>query len=443
MRTISRQLISQCRRPVPESARERAAKHVLDWVACAAAAAQSESAHALRAWAEGEWQEDGRAHVLRVGSRSMWTAALVNGTLGGAMEMDDVHRVTGLNPGSVVVAAALAFAQREQSSPAVFLDAVVRGYEAMIRAGASSFGSAGGAYQSVLVAPFGAAAAAASCLALDENGWLNSFRNAAAHATGVPGPADIPSTALQVGRGYAVHGGLLAADWARFGLTGLPLAPIVPGGRGILLSGGEPQRVALSAAVEWQIFETSFRPWPGSRDTHAGIDAALALRGNFKLDEITEISVETYSRAVQRCDRAAPQGTVQAHHSLQHAVAVALLYGPPRLEAFDTVAINAPQVVALRARVRLQASESFDADFPRRFGASLTVKLRGGETRTAVARNALGDPDNPLSEAGIIEKAAMLLEAGNVAPGQRDSIIEAALTLPWAESLDTFTTLLP
>src|SRR5579871_2115063 len=76
MRTISRQLISLCRRPVPESARERAAKHVLDWVACAVAAAQTEPAHALHAWAEGEWPEDGRAHVLRVGSRSMWTAAL-------------------------------------------------------------------------------------------------------------------------------------------------------------------------------------------------------------------------------------------------------------------------------------------------------------------------------------------------------------------------------
>jgi 2-methylcitrate dehydratase PrpD len=223
----------------------------------------------------------------------------------------------------------------------------------------------------------------------------------------------------------------------------LPLAPVVGGGRSALLTGAESQRVALNPSVEWQIFETSFRPWPGCRDTHAGIDAALALRGNFKLDEITEVSVETYARAVQRCDRPAPQSTAQAHHSLQHAVAVALLYGPPRLEAFDPVAINAPQVVALRARVRLHPAESFEAEFPRRFGAGLTLKLRNGDNRTAVARNALGDPDNPLSEAGIIEKAAMLLEAGGVTPGQRDSVIEAALTLPWAESLDAFTTLLP
>jgi 2-methylcitrate dehydratase PrpD len=414
-----------CQRPVPESARERAARHLLDWIACASAGATTDFGQALQSWGESEWHEDGRSHALRVGKRSVWTAILVNGSIGARSALGDIHRLSGAEPGSVVIPAALAMAQRERLTPQRLLDAIVRGYEAMIRVTAA--GGAGAAH--------GAAAAAAACLGLDERGWCNAFQNTGTLWAG--SEREAPLRAL----GPAAHAGALAADWARYGLGAAGAEPDA-GGR-LAGPGALGQAHGLDPSIEWQIFDTSIRSWPGARDTHAAIDAALSMRGHFNLEDIISITVETFNRAAHDCDVPVPATMREAHRSLQHAVAVALLYGAPRPEAFEDAALGVSQLAALRSRVRVKAAAAFEGVHPRQFGASVTLRLVGGGSRSAVVRDALGDPENPLTEAGVIEKATLLIDNGGIAQEQRDALIEAALTLPWAPTLDALNGLLP
>src|SRR5690606_35509429 len=68
-------------------------------------------------------------------------AALVNGTTGHAVEMDDDHRTSVLHPGVAVVPAALAAAEYAGASGAAVIEGVVAGYEAMTRIGDAFLGT--------------------------------------------------------------------------------------------------------------------------------------------------------------------------------------------------------------------------------------------------------------------------------------------------------------
>src|SRR5207244_7608600 len=68
-------------------------------------------------------------------------AALVNGTTGHAVEMDDDHRTSVLHPAVAVVPAALAAAELSQASGAAVIEGTVAGYEAMTRIGDAFLGT--------------------------------------------------------------------------------------------------------------------------------------------------------------------------------------------------------------------------------------------------------------------------------------------------------------
>ena len=134
--SLTRQLCRILDRDVRAADRRRAALHVLDWVGCAAIGAVTPAG---RVFTEpSALFGDGPCHGVGLGGGcAPAQAAFVNGGLGNVLEMDDVHRTAILHPGPVVIPAVLAAAEAGGLTGAAFLDAVVRGYEAMIRVGRS------------------------------------------------------------------------------------------------------------------------------------------------------------------------------------------------------------------------------------------------------------------------------------------------------------------
>ena len=129
----SRGLIGLLHRPVAPADRQRAALHVLDWMGCAAAGLTTPPGLAMLSWAR--TLPAGICHGiggLRLTARD---AALVNGSVGNVLEMDDFYRTALVHPGPVVVPAALAVAEEIGATAEALLDGVVRGFEAMIRLG--------------------------------------------------------------------------------------------------------------------------------------------------------------------------------------------------------------------------------------------------------------------------------------------------------------------
>lgn len=426
---LTAKLVALLHRPITQADRARAARHVLDWVGCAAGGTVTAPGQAMLAYARTLPHGPSRTFGgLALAARD---AALVNGSFGNVLEMDDVYRSALVHPGPVVIPAALAMAEARKASAEQLLDAVIRGFEAMIRVGCS----VGPAHyrqfhNTATCGVFGSAIAAGAVLELDDRQLVDALGNAGTQAAGLWQCRIEDTMSKQLHNGRAAQSGLVAAELATHGFTGARF--VLEGPLGFyagLCPDAAPERLLADPDAPWLMHGTSFKPWPACRHTHPTIDAVLALRQRVEPQAISRISVATYRDAVAVCDNVTPATPVEAKFSLQHASAVVLLRGRPRLEDFDMPGVRDPAVAALRARVKLREQPRYTQAYPGHFGASVTIECQDGSVLHEEVPDASGDPEKPLSESAIRDKAHMLLASAGYTTDAITRIAGAALAL--------------
>src|SRR5580704_8058422 len=120
---------------LPEPVLHAARRCVVDWYAAVLPGGALPPA-SLLATALSEDVGRGRAMLFPSGQRAtMRTAALINGAASHTIEFDDIFRDAIYHPGTPVISAPLAVAQRSGASGAAFLRGVVAGYEISTRIG--------------------------------------------------------------------------------------------------------------------------------------------------------------------------------------------------------------------------------------------------------------------------------------------------------------------
>ena len=434
--SLTRRLARILSRSTDQSTRERAALHVIDWIGCAVAGSVEPAGRVLARHAAAL----PKGSISVIGAMDMASpedAAFLNGGFGNILEMDDIHRTAVLHPGPVVVPAALAAAEARNMPGSALLDAVIRGYDADIRLGISvGPGHYAKWHNTSTCGPFGSAAAVASLLGLDEDGLVSALGNAATQASGPWRCRHERVLTKQLHTASATRSGYAAASLAELGFTGPEF--ILEGDQGFfdaMCPDPSPEKVASDPDSAWKIRETSFKPWPACRHTHPAIDAALVLREDVLPNAISDIRIETYQDAKAFCDMPNPTTSLEAKFSLQHAVALTLMDGQPTLGGFKTSAINRPDIAALRDLSTVSVSDTFTGAYPAHYGSSIAVRLRDGSTRTARVADALGDPENPLSEAQVVAKAQALMVAAGASASTIERIITACLELPQGGTL--------
>jgi 2-methylcitrate dehydratase PrpD len=304
------------------------------------------------------------------------------------------------------------------------LDAVVRGYEVMIRigraAGASHYrffhptGTVGG---------FGAAAAGASLMGLDDERTAWALGLAGQQGAGLWRARHEPGSVKALHDGRAAANGVASALLARDGFRG-PLR-VLEGEQGFfpaMAPDADPEAV-LIPADSWFMHEVSFKPHAACRHAHPTIDAALALRARIAGLPDT-VRVETYRDSVLFCDKPAPTTVPEAKFSLQHSVAVALIRGDAGLDSFEPATLTDPEIAAMRARVSVAMADDLTATYPARFGARL-IAMAGTVEHRIETLDALGDPENPLSPGAICDKARALMAWGGMSPEAAERLIAA------------------
>jgi 2-methylcitrate dehydratase PrpD len=224
-----------------------------------------------------------------------------------------------------------------------------------------------------------------------------------------------PVMAKQWHLAHAMATGIAAARQARNGVTGPRF--ILEGPQGLLTATCDKPR-PLDVSGAWKIEAVSFKPWGACRHAHPAIDAALELRNRRLL--MGRITVSTYRDALVFCNRLNPASVIEAKFSLQHAVAIVLKRGTPRLSDFEPAAID--ELAGLRQWVTVEESTEMTAAYPAHFGAR--VASEAGEV---TLHDTLGDPERPLSEAGIVGKARELMEWGGLASSAVDDIVQTVL----------------
>jgi 2-methylcitrate dehydratase PrpD len=83
----------------------------------------------------------------------------------------------------------------------------------------------------------------------------------------------------------------------------------------------------------------------------------------------------------------------------------------------------------LRAKVELREDPAYTGPYPARFGASVQVDLTDGRSVTREVPDALGDPENPLTDEQLCGKARMLMASAGYSAAAAADVIRAALAL--------------
>jgi 2-methylcitrate dehydratase PrpD len=399
-------------RPLPPPVAREARHRILDTLAAMVSGAHLKPGEmAIRyARAQGGVAE---ATVLTTDIRtSAVNAALANAMFAHADETDDFEPVTKAHPGSAVVPAALAMAEREGRSGAELVTAVALGYDLCCRfLMALGPDHVRGSHRSAegTSSTMGAVGAAASLARLDEKGMRHAVSYAAQQVSGIWSwvrDAEHVEKAFDFS-GMGARNGVTAAIMAQMGFSGV--WDVLDGEHNALIAlstESKPEEMVAGLGSRFFVTETAIKPFSVGYPIQAPLDAFLKLRREHGLSEANVESIvvrlpEDGARVVN--DRKMPDV------NCQHIIALALVEGTVSFEDSHSYERMAdPKVKAVKARVQLVAdSKLMDPAAPR--SGHVEVKLRDGRSVSHFTRHAPGTKENPLDTAAVSEKARGLM----------------------------------
>ncbi|HLS76945.1 MAG TPA: MmgE/PrpD family protein [Nocardia sp.] len=438
-----------------------AARRVLDALGNGLAALDTPAAAAVRAVAA-EWS--GRPEATALGSSERHpaaSAALVNGTLAHALDFDDTHLPSVLHPSASVVPAALAVAEASGASGASLLAAVAVGVEVTVRLGMAGYSAElgnsvffeRGQHATAICGAVGAATAAAMLRGLPAEGITHAIGIAASMGSGLLEANRTGGTVKRVHCGWAAHSAVTAASLAAHGLTGPPT--VVEGRFGLLQAFcgeyADPAAVTADLGDRWLLPGVFFKPYPCNHFTHAGVDAALRLRGrDVTADQIDRLVLGAPTAALRTIGeplaaKQRPESGYHAAFSGPYTVAAALLGGGGLglfHEDFTDTAARDPDRLALAAKVECVPDARCDSIFPHQFPAVLTAHLRDGRTLVERVEVNRGGPGNPLSADELTTK--FRLNTAEVLPAEHATkVADRVLGLASEPDLGALFELLP
>ncbi len=406
---------------VPESVRASARAAILDGLACAVAGRDERVTRELRGFGL-EQGSHPRATLWGSGERvSPALAALVNGAAAHALDFDDVSWAMNGHPTVPLLPAAFASAEAAGASGEQLLRAYVVGFEVEARLG-QALGKPHyerGWHATATMGVFGAAAASAVLLGLEERALSRAFGIALSRASGTR--ANFGTDTKPLHAGLAARAGLEAAELAARGVTAREDALEMSMGLADLYGGAVP--FALPRLDEGFALErpgVELKPYPSCRFTHRAIDAVLVLREKHAGRELSAIECDSDPLGLKILIYSEPRTGLEAKFSLQYCVAIAWLDGWPGLGAFSDARAGAADVQALLRRVHVRESRSADEQ--------VELAFADGTSARESVRIARGNPQNPLSVEQRVAKAMLCLEPALGAPRAR-ALVDAIGTL--------------
>ena len=433
---------------VPEAVRARTRTVVLDGAGALLAAANPAYSTG-RLIADFARDQGGRpeATVVGAGFRTGCVhAALANGTMGYACDVEPHHPEGILHPIAIMVPTALAVGERVGASGQRFLDAVAIGCEVEYRV-SIALGPAEqyhlGFHPSAVCGTFGAAAAAGFLLGLAPEAMLRAFGLAGCQASGMMAwESDPTENARPFQMGMAARNGVTAAFLAASGFGG-PTA-IFDSGHTIFTAfsrNPSPARLTADLGARWDgIMELAIKPYSCVSFLHPALDALLDL---VRAEDLTPQDIERVTMHFPRSGVHCVDGNPLKSHCAQYILPVAIADRSVQVaDIFIDRRVSDPVVAELCRRVRVVADDGeLEQRFPDFYATVIELSTRDG--RHFVRRNdiARGYPETPMSEAEIEAKFAAL--AGSVAAPRRVAGLRAAIEgLPGAPELSRLAALL-
>ena len=435
--TFARFATGFARTPLPAEVAHHAQRAVIDWYASIYPGLDTPAVQVLMQTMADDLDR-GAARLVQGRPATTRAAALIQGTAAHAAEVDDSFRDAMYHPGAATIAAALALAQTVGASGPEFLRAVVLGYEISTRIGVV-MGRPHYRYwhNTGTMGSFGAAAAAASLLKLDETAFAHALAIAATFTAGLQQAFRGEAMAKPLHAGRAAEAGVLAAQLAAGGMRSS--LDVLEGESGLgqaMSEGPDWSAVGATLGTDFHITRLTFKNHIGCGHTFAAIDGALALQEQhgFTHADIETVALGVYQPTLDIAPHVDPQNADQARFSLHYMVASALVHGSVRLSAFEPERLNDPATRALMQRIHKALDLAVDAAFPGRRGARVSITLRDGRQLTLLQPDRKGDPELPLSDADL-EGKLMELATPVIGEAQARALLARIWQLHQSENL--------
>lgn len=252
------------------------------------------------------------------------------------------------------------------------------------------------------------------------------------------------TTAFKLAQGLAARAGIFSAQLAKAGWTGPDDALMSKFGYYQMFTEGcqRPEYLADKLGEAYYA-DSTIKPYPCCRITHAAIDGALKLIENhsFKADDIKEVFLETAPEGIDhKCGQPFIIGDfphVNAIFNYQYVLATAFLHGCVKPEHFTEKAIRDSRIAEFIPRIKLNAVD--DVSFEK---ARVMVTLNDGRKLTETITKVKGDPlDNPMSQDEIIAKYwTNVAFSGRITESKATELLETLLNL---DKLDSVRKLVP
>jgi len=400
---------------LPEEAREKAKYFLLDFLGVTLRASEAASSRVFYNFTRKRAPRGGPCTVIASSLRTDAPhAALANGGVGHAIEMDDVTTRSSLHPAVSVMPSTLAAAEAHNPDPRRVIAAIVAGYEVTNRVGNAVNPTSHykrGFHPTGTCGTFAASATASKMLGLSLEAASNAFGIAGSQAAGSMQYLDNGAWTKRFHPGWAAHSGIIAAYLAQEGYTGPE--DILGGATGFLhgySDAADPSLVADRLGGYWEICESAIKPHACCRYNHAAVDAVIRLcrEHDIRAEEVRRVEVRVPETSVMvviepQAVKVDPQNVVDAQFSLQYAVAVALLRRRAGLEEYADDFLRSRVHARIIDKIDCRGDAEMEKEFPDKWQARVRIETGRG-TFEAHQDHPKGDPRNPLSWEELIER---------------------------------------
>lgn len=327
-------------------------------------------------------------------------AALINGTAGTFLEMDEGNQFGRGHPGIHVIPAALAMAEEKGLSGRDFITAIVAGYEIGTRIGIASklrmsmhpHGTWGTVGAAVAVGKLSGYDVAAIKEIINVS---SSLALATSRKTMLEG-----GTVRNVYAGVSGYMGILAHDMVQSGFIGEADGLQTVYGS-VISDSFDPGTMIEGLGTRFEISRNYFKRHACCRYNHGTLDALgeiISRRPGQKImpQEVDRVEVKTYSLAAQLCDPS-PANMLAGKFSIPFAVATSIVHGSTGIHSFTPEAIQNPIARELAQRVSVVEDPELTAMMPANRPSKLKVVLKDGTVLEAETLTNKGDVEDPYS----------------------------------------------
>ena len=327
-------------------------------------------------------------------------AALINGTAGTWLELDEGNQFARGHAGIHVVPAVIAIGEEREISGKKLLTALVLGYEIACRIGIASklrmtmhphgsWGTIGGAV----------AVGKLMNVNVDQMKTLINIASSMTLATSRKTMLE-GGTVRNLYAGVSGYMGILAYYLLKSGFTG-ETDGIGSVYGGVVSDSFDPSVMVEELGSRYEITRNYFKQHACCRYNHSSLDALyriMSQQKDGKLDpkDIETIKVETYSLAAQLCSQN-PENMLAAKFSIPFSIATTIIHGNSGVESFLPNRAKRPDIQSLASRVEVEENSEFTQMMPSRRPSQVSIRLKDGKTFTETVYISKGDIEEPYS----------------------------------------------